>query len=145
MSAGESGDECPRQEEEYVDVVVVGAGAAGLYAAHLLRQQVKPMLKVVVLEAASRIGGRILTLDGFAPFPVDLGAEFIHGENTLHYNFCVKHRLSLQRTFCSFPPLGTDAYFSDRKAVEEFFWLPSQRRLISWVDAQKPASEGGVQ
>jgi monoamine oxidase len=40
-----------------VDVAVVGAGAAGLAAAkRLLKRQ--PGLKVVVLEAAARPGGR---------------------------------------------------------------------------------------
>lgn len=63
------------------NVIVVGAGVAGLYTAHLLLRA-KPGIKIVVLEASSRIGGRILTVPagGFAPWPVDLGGEFIHGE-----------------------------------------------------------------
>jgi monoamine oxidase len=76
---------------EVFDVVVVGAGVAGLYAAYLIRRNNKA-LRVVVLEASSRIGGRILTKQGFAPWPVDLGGEFIHGENTLHMQFCKQHR-----------------------------------------------------
>ena len=39
------------------DVVVVGAGVAGLSCAHALRQG--GMRSVVVLEARDRIGGRI--------------------------------------------------------------------------------------
>ena len=130
---------------EAADIVVVGAGAAGLYAAHLLRTAA-PALKTVVLEAGSRAGGRILSLEHFAPWPIDLGGEFIHGEDTLHYNFCRKHGLALQRTFCSFPPTGgREAYFpEDGRPVAEHFWLPTERRLVSWVDAQQPEEAGGV-
>lgn len=59
------------------DVVVVGAGAAGLAAAHALRAQ---NLDVIVLEARDRIGGRVFTHhDTHSGLPIELGAEFIHG------------------------------------------------------------------
>ncbi|HEY4307385.1 MAG TPA: NAD(P)/FAD-dependent oxidoreductase [Gemmatimonadaceae bacterium] len=59
------------------DVVVIGAGAAGLAAARALDAA---GLDVVVLEARERIGGRILTLrDANTSVPIELGAEFIHG------------------------------------------------------------------
>jgi monoamine oxidase len=61
-----------------VDVVIVGAGAAGLEAARELRARGRSAL---VLEARQRIGGRILThFDPAVPVPIELGAEFIHGE-----------------------------------------------------------------
>lgn len=61
-----------------VDVLVVGAGAAGLSAARNLLRAGK---SVIVLEARDRIGGRIHTIhgEGFS-FPVEAGAEFIHGD-----------------------------------------------------------------
>jgi monoamine oxidase len=59
------------------DVIVIGAGAAGLNAARLLTAA---GLKVLVLEARDRVGGRVHTvLDGLTGLPVELGAEFIHG------------------------------------------------------------------
>jgi monoamine oxidase len=59
-------------------VIVVGAGAAGLMAARELTRAGK---KVVVLEASKRVGGRILTLHtSKTGIPVELGAEFIHGD-----------------------------------------------------------------
>jgi len=59
------------------DVLVVGAGAAGLAAAAELARAGR---SVLVVEARDRIGGRCLTrrLPGI-PAPVELGAEFIHG------------------------------------------------------------------
>lgn len=60
------------------DVVIIGAGAAGLAAARELSGRGK---RVCVLEARERIGGRIQTLHlPDSALPVELGAEFIHGD-----------------------------------------------------------------
>ncbi len=60
------------------DVVVIGAGAAGLAAAVRLAEAGR---SVLVLEARGRVGGRIDTRHepGLAA-AVELGAEFVHGE-----------------------------------------------------------------
>jgi monoamine oxidase len=66
------------RDRKRVDVLILGAGAAGLAAARDLSQA---GLRVTVIEARPRVGGRILTLhDSRAPIPLELGAEFIHGE-----------------------------------------------------------------
>jgi monoamine oxidase len=57
------------------DVVVVGAGMAGLTAARALAEA---GLQVLVVEAQDRIGGRILTRH-VGDEAIELGAEFIHG------------------------------------------------------------------
>ena len=61
----------------WFDVIVIGAGAAGLAAAFELLHAGR---SVLVLEARDRVGGRIWTRrePGLAA-PVELGAEFIHG------------------------------------------------------------------
>ncbi|MFE0267582.1 flavin monoamine oxidase family protein [Nocardiopsis alba] len=60
------------------DVVVIGAGVAGLSAARNLSDH---GLSVVVVEARDRIGGQLYTDRGFTSVPVELGAGLIHGRD----------------------------------------------------------------
>ncbi|WP_378737946.1 flavin monoamine oxidase family protein [Nocardia brasiliensis] len=61
------------------DVVVVGAGYAGLCAARALRAAGR---EVVVLEASGRVGGRVLTDRIAGDWVIDLGAQWISGAHT---------------------------------------------------------------
>jgi monoamine oxidase len=61
-----------------IDVIIVGAGAAGLMAARELRRAGKDIL---ILESSPRAGGRVMTIsETNAGIPIELGAEFIHGD-----------------------------------------------------------------
>lgn len=66
------------------DVIVLGAGAAGLAAAAELARAGR---SVLVLEARARTGGRVWTrrMAG-VDAPVELGAEFIHGRARATYS-----------------------------------------------------------
>ena len=59
-----------------IDVLIIGAGAAGLFAARALARAGR---RVLVLEAQNRLGGRVHTLTppGFGA-PLEAGAEFMH-------------------------------------------------------------------
>lgn len=63
------------------DVIIIGAGAAGLAAAARLTRAGQ---RVLLLEARDRIGGRIWTRrEPHLACPIELGAEFIHGHAPL--------------------------------------------------------------
>ena len=64
------------------DVVVVGAGAAGIAA---LRRLSEAGVDALALEARDRIGGRAHTIATATGFPVDCGAGWVHSadENPL--------------------------------------------------------------
>jgi monoamine oxidase len=78
----------PKKEK----IAIIGAGASGLYSAYLL---LKEGLDVEIFEASSLLGGRIRPLVKFSDFPVELGAEEVHGENSLYYDFIKKKGISL--------------------------------------------------
>src|SRR5258706_11893658 len=59
-------------------VIILGAGAAGMAAAAVLSQK---GVATLILEARDRIGGRIHTIDDAVfPIPIDMGAEYVHGD-----------------------------------------------------------------
>ena len=76
---------------EEVDVIIIGAGAAGLSAARELSAAGRD---AVVLEARERIGGRINT--HFDVWPIELGAEFVHGKPPETLTIVERAQLKLQ-------------------------------------------------
>lgn len=75
---------CSQEEELFVPyngkIAIIGAGVAGLYAANLLLSQ---GYCCKVYEASNRIGGRLGKDENFADFPIDLGAQWLHGKRNL--------------------------------------------------------------
>jgi monoamine oxidase len=61
-----------------VDVAIIGAGAAGLGAAHALKDS---GLSVIVLEARDRVGGRAHTILAAPDIVFDLGCGWLHSAN----------------------------------------------------------------
>jgi monoamine oxidase len=58
-----------------IDVAIIGAGAAGLGAAHALQNS---GLSIIVLEARDRVGGRAHTIMAAPDIPFDLGCGWLH-------------------------------------------------------------------
>jgi len=77
-----------------IDVLIVGAGATGLAA---WRKLYSAGLKVDLLEARNRLGGRILT-DYTTLSPVELGAEFIHGKPAATWSILKEAQLPIVET-----------------------------------------------
>lgn len=97
---------------ELFDAIVLGAGISGLAAAKILA---KEGLKVAVLEARDRHGGRIHTIrpviegTNHPLFPVDIGASYLHGccsDQDVQPLFALAHRLKVVSITCPGDILG---------------------------------------
>jgi monoamine oxidase len=75
MGSGAWSAPVPRE----ADIVVIGAGAAGIAAA---RRIMAANRKVIVVEAASQVGGRCLTDVASFDVPFERGARWIHNPDT---------------------------------------------------------------
>jgi monoamine oxidase len=82
-------------------VLILDAGAAGLAAARRLHDA---GYTVTVLEAWPRLGGRVWTTFALAPYPIELGAELIHGARALTWE--ILHQCGLT----SLPDASNDAF-----------------------------------
>ena len=131
-----------------MQVLIIGAGAAGLAAAQSL---CAAGVRVCVLEARDRIGGRLYTIrDPSFPIPVELGAEFIHGRPPEILEIARAAGLTIAEVTGRHRPLqdGKPAGNDDRFAqVDEIFQrladpaLPDQTfaEFLSWIDAEEEA------
>lgn len=103
-------------------IIVLGAGAAGIAAG---RRLLDAGIEARILEARQRIGGRIWTSDDFAPFPVEFGAEFIHGEHA------ATHMIA---TAAGMTPVPVDRYgklrWSDGGPALALTQLPPERKAL---------------
>ena len=126
-------------------VAVIGAGAAGLYAADILRAK---GIKVIVLEASSQAGGRIKSLrnqtnipsQSIADFPVELGAEVISGSDSIWGN--IIKNLNVPTADLG---IATNQFILDKLAKSESDWAgdPDFNAVKSFVSALPNFSGAG--
>ncbi|MEM9240380.1 MAG: NAD(P)/FAD-dependent oxidoreductase [Pseudomonadota bacterium] len=64
------------------DVVVIGAGSAGLAAGRVLQQA---GVSFVIVESSDRVGGRAYTETGRLGQPIDVGCSWVNGANNNPY------------------------------------------------------------
>ena len=118
------------------DVVIVGAGIAGLAAARALHDA---GLRVRVLEARDRIGGRIWTDDSAADGPIERGAEFIHGDSVASWEYVRLLGLTVEKV-----PLwdGRRIYWNGTVSTAQQLESHSDIARLTKLDAQIMAYRG---
>ena len=104
------------------EVVVIGAGVAGLAAARALTNA---GVRVLMLEARDRVGGRIFTHPQSTPeLGIELGAEFVHGRPPEIFELVRRYRLHVHELEGEFwysqnGKLHTEDFPSERSQVFE--------------------------
>jgi monoamine oxidase len=120
-----------------VDTLIVGAGAAGLAAARELHDAGE---RTLVLEARDRVGGRAWSSYDLAPHPVELGAEFVHGENVVTWTYLQRYGLHTNDQWTVINVRG----WNNGRLVESAEFLPStaMRLALSTHVAAQEAPAG---
>ena len=110
------------------DILIIGAGAAGLAAAHFLAQK---GFKVTLLEARDRIGGRIHTMfdDGFSPF-AELGAEFIHGDLPVTFSLVKEANIAYHKTEGEMWQFKDGGFSKEGHFIEDWDYLLEQLHQV---------------
>lgn len=124
-----------------VDLIVVGAGSAGLAAGKTAREL---GLSVTVIEAAHRIGGRAFTDTETLGVPFDLGCRWMHsGSINPYVPICKSFGLAYSKDGLSLPDdLGKDCFLGDH-------WCDADDRAearaaaIAYFGAAEAAGERG--
>ena len=117
------------------DVIVIGAGAAGLAAADELSRK---GARVLILEARDRIGGRCWTrrIPGLT-IPVELGAEFIHGEAKVTHALLKRAGLTAVESVRDDVPGDAAAAELRRQLGGAFRPIPIGPGLMTYLDQVK--------
>jgi monoamine oxidase len=109
------------QVKEHFDIIIIGAGASGLLAAVELTQ-VK--LKILILEAQHRIGGRMYTnLPEDFTGPIECGAEFIHGDAPITLSI-------LQDAKAAYTEMSGNVYQAHEENVEKEDFFDHEWKLV---------------
>lgn len=113
-------------------VVIVGAGPAGMTAAHLLSQS---GVDVIILEAAPTHGGRIKHNLEFTDFPISLGAEWIHVEAEILDEIVNDPSIAVTTQLTSYDPSDIAGYYDGALILEPAGDVADLKFInSSWLD-----------
>ncbi|MDD1528586.1 FAD-dependent oxidoreductase [Bradyrhizobium sp. WBOS7] len=117
-----------------VDVAIIGAGAAGLGAAHALADS---GLSAIVLEARDRLGGRAWTVQASPEVTFDVGCGWLHSADKNSF-VAIARQLGFElnkdlppwreRAYGNaFPPAERDDFMRAMDAFYERLWQAAQK------------------
>jgi len=114
---------CPR-------IVIIGAGAAGVFTAYRLREMYGDRYEVVLLERSAKVGGNASSTTlkfGSRKYSIDFGAQFFHrGAQASYVGLLADLGLFDDPPQIQAKPTGITIW--DRKAKEHRLWIPSHAR-----------------
>ena len=116
-------------------VLIIGAGAAGLTAGHILN---KHNIDFQIIEASPVFGGRMKKLEGFVDFPIDLGAEWIHTEPSILAELLNEPDTNANVDLISYTPetiyLWNNGKLRKRNFFSNFYYGEYKFKSTTWYD-----------
>src|ERR1051325_11465658 len=135
-SRNDGAKDAPMSLPSSVDIAIIGAGAAGLGAAHALKNS---GLSVIVLEARDRVGGRAHTIEAAPGIIFDVGCGWLHSaDKTSFVEDARQLNFEIDKTR---PPWREQSF-------DKGFPLPERQDFIAALDAfyeraEQAAQDGG--
>jgi monoamine oxidase len=118
-----------------IDVAIIGAGAAGLGAAHALKDS---GLSTIVLEARDRVGGRGHTIQATPDITFDLGCGWLHSADKNSF-VKIAERLNFEIDKTR-PPWREQSFDTGFPLAERMDFI---KALDAFYDRAEQAAEGG--
>lgn len=109
-----------------VDVIVIGAGMAGLGAARTIQDAGR---SVMVLEARDRVGGRLWTDRTTMGVPIERGAELIHGTEASTWELVAEQHLITRQLSQSIARREPGQPWIS-KNQEQFYRFPKNEKIL---------------
>jgi monoamine oxidase len=118
-----------------IDVAIIGAGAAGLGAAHALQNS---GLSTIVLEARDRVGGRAHTIMATPDIAFDLGCGWLHSADKNSFvEIAQRLKIEIDKTR---PPWRQQTFDAAFPIVERADFI---RALDAFYERAEQAAKGG--
>jgi monoamine oxidase len=118
-----------------IDIAIIGAGAAGLGAAHALKAS---GLSVIVLEARHRLGGRAWTVQAGPDVVFDVGCGWLHSADKNPF-VAIAEQLNFE-VDRSLPPWGERAFGDVFPQAERYEFI---KALDAFYERIEAAARGG--
>ncbi len=115
------------------NVIVIGAGAAGLTAGYRLQQR---GINFKILEASSTFGGRMKRNVGFADFPLPMGAEWLHSSPQMFETIVANSSVDVSVQTVGYKPDDINAYWDGDVLTRTNLGEHTDRKFVnsSWFD-----------
>ncbi|KAF4322749.1 hypothetical protein G195_002195 [Phytophthora kernoviae 00238/432] len=121
------------EQPEFHDVVVIGAGIAGLRCASQL-VHVQGVKDVLVVDAMDRVGGRVLNDTTFIPgMSIEVGAEFMHGANTTLTRMAEEYNIGMREIFTWAQGDGGPTEPAPDGGIG-YYYIGDQKRMLAYDD-----------
>ncbi len=115
-------------------VVIVGAGAAGVFSAYRIKEMYGDAYEVMLFEANDRVGGNTFTTQveyGGKPYSIDCGAQFFYKNPQPSYT-ALLDQLGLLDSAKEVISAPAGFMVWDKQANDQRLWLPS--RVVEFLE-----------